>query len=113
MTAARGVEFYSVACRGEAFANRVSTAQVSFLQMLRPYSRTIFSMLRKKRKASQLALRVPLLVWSAPPSVNGWSRSMIYRFADCELDAHLYQLRRNGAPVAAASIIVLSGPPSG
>jgi TolB-like protein/DNA-binding winged helix-turn-helix (wHTH) protein len=25
---------------------------------------------------------------------------MIYRFADCELDEHLYQLRRNGTPVA-------------
>jgi len=25
---------------------------------------------------------------------------MGYRFADCELDEHLYQLRREGAPVA-------------
>ena len=25
---------------------------------------------------------------------------MVYRFADCELDEHLYQLRRNDAPVA-------------
>ena len=24
---------------------------------------------------------------------------MVYRFTDCELDEHLYQLRRDGAPV--------------
>jgi len=43
---------------------------------------------KRKRRLARSALR---LLSSAP---------MRYRFADCELDARLYQLRRDGTPVA-------------
>ncbi|NOT53007.1 MAG: hypothetical protein HOP18_00235 [Deltaproteobacteria bacterium] len=44
-----------------------------------------------KQRKRRLARLAPLLLSSAP---------MLYRFVNCELDARLYQLRRDGTPVA-------------